>query len=452
MGQSCLFSAFVATFVLFANSSSAQPSDSGALVITHVAVIDTRAGKLLEDRDVVILDDRIISVEPSGSAHAPPGSGLLDGHGKFLIPGLWDCHVHLSLTTESALPLLVATGVTDVRDMGGRLTQIDDWRSRIAAGVLVGPHITRVGPMLNGKSFNPYQMAVGGPEATRGAVRTLQFIGVDAIKVHRRLPRDSYFAAMEEAKKAGIPLVGHVPMEVTPAEASDAGQATIEHTQTLFEGTFSSKLKEEELPEAIRRWLASEEPDGLFAKFVKNGTWVTPTLEGYLEMANLSKPGVPPDPRYRYVALSQRKAFEKLQQAQPALTKGLRHLYEALVEATARMHRDGVMMLAGTDAAGPRLVGFSLHQELAEMVKIGMTPAEALRTATLNPAKALGKTADFGTVEAGRVADLVMLEGNPLERIENTGRISAVVLGGKVYQRPQLDQLLAHAERLAAQN
>lgn len=421
----------------------------GPVVITHVTVIDVERGKSLPDRNVVIHGDRIAAVEP-GSALIARGSTIVDGHGKFVIPGLWDMHVHLTATTESALPLLVATGITNVRDMGGRLMQIDDWRSRIAAGILVGPHIIRVGPTMNGKSFNAFQMVPGGPEATRGAIRALQFIGVDAIKVHRRLPRDSYFAAADEAKKLGIPLVGHIPMEVTPAEASDAGQATIEHTVTLFEGTFSANLQEAELPDAIGKWLASSEADTLFAKLVKNGTWVTPTLVGYLEMANLADPLVPRDPRYRYVASSQRKEFEP--QLKAMSPQGLRALNGALEEATARMHRDGVMLLAGTDAAGPRLVGFSLHQELAEMVKIGMTPAEALQTATLNPAKVLGKTADFGTVEPGRVADLVMLDGNPLDHIENTQRIAAVVLGGKVYGRHELDHLLAEAERLAAQN
>jgi hypothetical protein len=216
-----------------------------------------------------------VAVE-DGTIKPEEGATVIDGYGKFAIPGLWDMHVHLTATTESALPLLVATGITDVRDMGGRLTQIDDWRSRIAAGIRVGPHIIRVGPVLNGKSFNSFQMVPGGPEATRGAIRVLQFIGVDAIKVHRRLPHDCYFAAADETKKLGIPLVGHIPMEVTPAEASDAGQATIEHTQTLFEGTFSANLQEAELPGAIGKWLASSEADALFAKFVKNRTWVTP--------------------------------------------------------------------------------------------------------------------------------------------------------------------------------
>jgi imidazolonepropionase-like amidohydrolase len=422
-------------------------SSAGQLVITHVTVIDPSTGTALPDRNVVIREDRITAVDP-GVAPVADGSTVIDGSGKFAIPGLWDMHVHLTSTTECALPLLVATGITNVRDMGGRLTQIDDWRSRISVGALAGPEIIRVGPTLNGKSFNEFQMVPGDPEATRGAIRALQFIGVDAIKVHRRLPRESFFAAADETKKLGIPLVGHIPMEVTPAEASDAGQATIEHTQTLFEGTFSANLSEAELPGAIRKWLSSGEADALFAKFVKNGTWVTPTLEGYLEMARLADPSVPTDPRYRYVASSLRKQFEP--QLKALSVANLRDLNAALEEATSRMHRAGVKMLAGTDAAGPRLVGFSLHQELAELVKIGMTAVEALQTATLNPARTLRKTADYGTIEAGKVANLVLLQANPLDRIENTERVAAVVLRGKLYQRLELDQLLAEAERLAA--
>jgi imidazolonepropionase-like amidohydrolase len=433
------------------NTDTTKKTD---LVLTHINVVDVVNGKVLPDRNVVIRGDRITALEP-GTKKPEKAATIIDGRQKFLIPGLWDMHIHLSWTTQSALPLLIATGITYVRDMGGRLTQIDNWRSLIEAGCLTGPHITRVGPILNGKSFNPYQMVPGGPEATRGAVRTLKFLGVDAVKVHRRLPRDSYFAAVDEAIKLGIPLVGHIPMEVTPAEVSDAGQTTIEHTETLFEGTFSTNLKDEELPGAITKWLASGAADTLFAKFVKNGTWITPTLAGYLEAADLLDPTIPRDSLYRYVALSQRKEFEAQQKQHPMTTREIQVVHAhmaALVETTAKMYRDGVKILAGTDAAGPRLVGFSLHRELAQMVKIGMTPAEALQTATLNPAKALGKTNDLGAVEVGKQADLVILEANPLDKIENTRKISAVIFAGKVYWRQKLNHLLQEAKRLAAQN
>jgi imidazolonepropionase-like amidohydrolase len=446
--------AHAAVVVVVALSAWSCVAAGTELAITHVTVIDVIAGQALPDRTVIVHDDRIAAVHEGRVAPAR-GAVVVDGRGKFLIPGLWDMHVHLSWTSASALPLLVATGVTNVRDLGGSLTQIDGWRSRIAAGVLVGPEIVRVGPILNGKSFNRYQMVPGGPEATRGAVRTLHFIGVDAIKVHRRLPRDSYFAAIDEAKKLGIPLVGHVPEAVTPAEASDAGQATIEHTETLFEGVFSAKLKDAELPAAIGRWLASGEADALFARFVRNRTWVTPTLAGYEEAADLLDPATAPDPRYRYVARSQREELARVEREHPMSADELRTLHAhmaGLAETTGRMCKAGVLILAGTDAAGPRLVGFSLHAELRALVRVGMSAADALRTATINPAKALGRLADYGSIEPGKVANLVLLDADPLQRIESTAAIAAVIVRGKLHRRRDLDHLLDESERLAQEN
>lgn len=169
---------------------------------------------------VVIRDGRITSIEKSGAVRK--NTQVVQGRGKFLIPGLWDMHVHLSWTTASALLVLVANGVTGVRDMGGRLGEIDEWRTRIAAGLLVGPRVVRSGPILNGQKFNSYQMVPGNPDETRGVVRALKEVGVDFIKIHRRLPRDSYFALIDEAKRQGLTVVGHIPMTVTPEEASDA--------------------------------------------------------------------------------------------------------------------------------------------------------------------------------------------------------------------------------------
>ena len=149
-------------------------------------------------------------------------------------------HVHLSYARSSALPALVANGVTAVRDMGSDLSEIDRWRSQIATNTLVGPSIVRAGPMLNGMEFNPYQLAVGGDVEARAAVRTLRKVGVDFIKFHRRTSRDAYFGIAAEARMLGLPFAGHVPMTVSPSEASDAGQASLEHTKTLFEGTFAA--------------------------------------------------------------------------------------------------------------------------------------------------------------------------------------------------------------------
>jgi hypothetical protein len=278
---------------------------------------------------------------------------------------------------------------------------------------------------------------------------------MDEIKVHRRIQRDWYFAALDESKKLNIHLVGHIPMEVTPEEASNAGQYMIEHTETLFEGTFSANLTETQLPTEIHNWLATAKPDQLFATSVRNGTWVDPTLSGYLEAADLSDLAVPPNPLYRYVAASERKLWADQMKQHPLTSGEIKTTHQhmnALVEVTARMVKDHVRLVAGTDAAGPRLVGFSLHYELADLVRCGMSPLRALQSATLNPAIAFGRTADLGTVEPGKIADLVLLDANPLDHIENTQRIQAVFEDGKLYQRHDLDRLLTEAELLAARN
>jgi len=291
---------------------SAQQNDGGsrALAITHVAVIDTNAGTAKPDMTVVVRDGRIVGVELSTATNAPSGAAIVDGRGKFLIPGLWDMHVHLSYARASALPVLVANGVTDVRDMGSDLAEIDRWRAQIADNTLVGPTIIRAGPMLNGKEFNRYQLEVANDAEARTAVRTLQKVGVDFIKLHRRTSREAYFAIADEAKKIGLPFTGHVPMTVSPGEASDAGQASIEHTETLFEGTFATDHAGKDQAGEIARWRTTE-ANALFEKFVQNGTFVDPTLIAQEYVVRLLETGKP-DPRARYIAASARQEADKM--------------------------------------------------------------------------------------------------------------------------------------------
>ena len=419
------------------------------LAITRVTVIDTESGSALPDRTVIVREGRIASVDAPGS-RAPSGATVLDGRGKFLIPGLWDMHVHLSWTTSSALPVLVANGVTGVRDLGSDLAEIDQWRAEIAAGVLIGPRIVRVGPIINGRSFNRFQLATESPEQARGIVRTLKHVGVDAIKVHRRTPRDAWLAIVDEAKKQGIRVVGHIPMTVRPEEASDAGQL-IEHTETLYEGTFSTDLPEGQLPDSIRRFRASGAADSLFARFVRNGTPVTPMLAVWRYLIDHPDTSAFADPRMRYVARSFKEAARK--RPPPISTARLpeaRRTYEEFRQTVGQMHRAGVMLLAGSDVADARIPGFLLQEELVALVDAGLRPIDAIRAATLNPAKAMGKEKEFGSVTAGKVADLVLLDANPLDDIRNAQRISAVVLAGKLLRRADLDSLLRLSAELAS--
>ena len=411
------------------------------LAITHVTVINT-SGPIVHDATIVVRDGRIADI---GNIAVPPDAQVVDGRGRFLIPGLWDMHVHLSWTTASALPVLVANGVTTVRDMGSRLGEIDEWRTKIASSLITGPRIFRVGPILNGQKFNQYQMVPGNPDETRGVARALKEVGVDFLKVHRRLPRDSYLALIDEAKKLGIDVVGHIPMTVSPEEASNAGQATIEHTDTLFEGTFSTAHKDENLAAAIRHFGEDGEAERLFRVFVKNHTVFDPTLPAWL---SVTTDQLASDPHMRYVAASNRKAITPIT---PQDRQNYRDTFAEFLKIVGIAHRSGVTLITGTDIAGPRIPGFSLHDELALLVDCGLTPLEALQAATITPANIVGKAKELGSIDRGKIADFVLLDANPLDDIHNTQKINAVIVGGRLLRRADLDALLKQAEELASQ-
>jgi imidazolonepropionase-like amidohydrolase len=436
--------------LLLATGAAAAPQAPDALAVTAVTVIDTTGGPPRPNMTVVIRDGRIVSVERGGPV--PADAQIVDGRGRFLLPGLWDMHVHLGWTTPSALPLLVANGVTGVRDMGGPLGQIDALRARIEAGRIVGPRIARAGPILNGKAFNPLQLAVTTPDEARGVARALKHVGVDFLKVHRRLPRDCYFALIEEAKRLSLPVAGHVPMTVTPEEASDAGQLTLEHAETLFEGTFAAGLDEGALPAAIERFRA-EGAGKLFARFAQNRTAVTPTLVAYRSVLSALDPAAPSDPRLRYVARSlleqSRKLLSPLTAEQLA---GMKKMFAELQQVTRQLNLAGVTLTTGTDLALGRVPGFSLHDELALLVDAGLEPLQALQAATLTPARLLNRESELGRIEAGWLADLVLLDADPLADIRNTQRIAAVVLAGRLLGRSDLDALLREAEASAPAN
>lgn len=426
---------------------------SPSLVISGITLVDIASGRVDANMTVHVEGSRIVRVEKTTDTRAPAGAHVVDGRGQFLIPGLWDMHVHLSYARSSALPALVANGVTAVRDLGSDLAELDRWRTQIADNTVVGPTIVRAGPMLNGMEFNRYQLAVADEAEARAAVRTLQKVGVDFIKLHRRTSREAYSGIAAEAKRLALPFIGHVPMTVSPGEASDAGQASIEHTETLFEGTFAADQAGKDLTAAISQWRAAEASE-LFAKFVRNRTVVDPILIAQAHIVR-SLEATQPDPRARYIAASARQEAEKMLGGVRAdLEKFLlerRPLLGEYQKVTAMMNRAGVTLLAGTDLSVLHAPGFSLHDELALLVETGLTPTEALRAATINPAR-LFPGVEVGTIEAGKRADFVLLDGNPLSDIRNTQRIRAVVLGGRLLDRKALDQLLATAAELAKQN
>ena len=395
------------SFVVCSLSASAQMDRARA--ITHVTVIDCTGAAAKPNSTVVIASGHITLVGASDSVPIPAGVRVVDGSGKFLVPGLWDMHGHLTDATEDAFPLLIMNGVTGVRDMGGDLAQIDRWRSEINQGTRVGPHIIRAGPFVDGPKDATHRLTVRTPDEARQAVRQLKAEGVDFIKVHNALPPDAFFALMDEARTEHLPVAVHLPKDVSSAEASDAGVASLEHIETINESALWRKgATAKTVEQAVDENLG---PAGhkLFLRFVKNGTWYVPTLVAY------------------------ERGFV-LWSNDPESLKPRLDVHEKQIELVRMMHQAGVKIMAGSDFSDWGMVpGIDLHNELALLVEAGFSPLEALQAATLNPAKFLGKTDIYGTIQVGRVADLVLLDQNPLEDISHTRKINAVVLGGKFY-------------------
>jgi len=417
---------------------------------------------------VIVRDGRIEEVGSSGATPETNSPGVhVDGTGKFLIPGLWDMHVHMVFGDwfprgkEVTLPLLVANGITGVRDMGGELDVLQQWRREITAGTLIGPRIMMSGPMLDGPQPRfPSSLAIKTPEDGRRAVDDLKQRGADFIKLQSLIPREAVFAIADEAKKKNISFVGHVPDAIRASEASNAGQKSFEHLIGIFEG--SSPLEDQFLkgPKTVGQFLASYDPQraaALFALLAKNQTWQCPTLVWERGGNLIDETDFAHDTRARYVPahwkdVTWKRFTEQVMHEFNSDDLATRKRFvEKELEVVNAMHRAGIPFLAGTDTPPGVYIfpGFSLHEELQRFVAAGFTPMEALQTATLNPAKFFGIDDRLGTIEKGKLADMVLLDANPLDDIRNTQKIAAVIVNGRYLSRAELDKILAGAESAA---
>jgi len=456
--------------------SLAEPSS--LLVITHVTVIDGTGRSPLPDQTVVIESGRITAVGAAAAVKVPKSARIIDGIGKFLLPGFWDMHVHLAGVTadpawgkEVLLPLLLANGITGVRDMGGDLDALLSWQRDAESGALLGPHIVCSGPFLAArgrKTAEQYPLRTA--EAARAAVDTLKKRGANFIKIISMPSRDAFFAVADESKKQGIPFVGHLPFEISAAEASNAGMRSIEHL--LYSGfalSFSSneadlrpRLVQAEKSGDSTAWekiaheadatYSPEKAASLFQTLKKNGTWVTPTLAS-LEIT--SHPGTwkTDDPLLTFLPASLTKqwiySLEDVRMKERAAWLARQASNDW--KLTGELHHAGVSLLVGSDSLDPFVIpGDSFHRELAELVRAGFTPMEALQAATQGAAQFLGREKELGTVETGHAADLVLLSANPVENIANTRKVWAVVRNGRYLDRAALDALLDRAKEAAA--
>ncbi|HSR54194.1 MAG TPA: amidohydrolase family protein [Acidobacteriota bacterium] len=463
------------------------PIPAQDLVIRDVAVIEVETGAILEDRTVTISQGRIASVSSAlpdrEGEDLSPETQVVEGRGRYLIPGLWDMHVHIQYQAgwDRYFPLLVAHGVTGVRDMNGPLSlaEIRRLREEIESGERLGPRFVTPGPLVDGPGRSPNARGPGTvvvetPEQAHQAVADLKEKGADFIKVYNALPRELFSAVMEEAARQGIPVAGHIPLGVSADQAARAGLASAEHLNNVLESVsargpelfrltrelidrMAQGTQPQDLPPELTQQLFAarkgvvrsydpEKARRLYALFAHEGTWQCPTLVSNraLDLAAIDS-SFQEDERLKWFPQGIRDSWKQGARRHPyrADPEERRLRFELIQRAVREMHQAGVRFLAGTDLGVAYVFpGSSLHDELELLVSNGLSPLEALRAATLNPAIFLGRTSDLSSVAPGKLADLVLLEGNPLEDIANIRRINAVVLNGRLLRKERLRTLV----------
>lgn len=424
-------------------------SVSTQTAIVDASVLDVRGGTWRAHQTVMIEGTRIKQVGSTADVVVSASTRVVQASGRYVIPGLWDMHTHLT-SYEPHLRQFLVHGVTGVRDMGSTtfeeaqdavtvlpwqrgLEEILRVRREIADGRALGPRIVTAGVTLNG-TLPPgvelaFQRIVATPSDATRAVDELASRGVDFIKVHQRLSRESYDAVVAQAKVRGLSIAGHVPADVGIAHVVRAGQKSIEHTHGMAEygrGT----------PE-------DRDAGALMRLFREHGTVHVPTLASFQGFELAAQFYETPDREPRMASLPP-PVFKlwKLFFSVEAVAKAPVHEIAAEKTRFAKLlHAAGVPLMTGTDLGGPFVfAGASLHDELELLVRAGLSPLEAIQAATLTPARFLNR-GDVGVVESGTLADIVVLEANPLEDIRHIRRIAAVIANGQLFDRQAAAQL-----------
>ena len=478
--------------VAFAVSAAvtAQPPSLADLVITGVDVVDIESGRIA--RQTVVVRHGVIENLLAPGAAVPESAATLDGTGKFLIPGLWDMHVHLATRPEPELaerimlPLFLANGIVGVRDMGGPLERVLAIREAVKKGTVVGPRIITPGPFIDGPGDpDPMFRRASTPDEGVAAVRALAASGVDFIKVQAGLSPAVHAAVVAEAFRRKLLVAGHIPVSLTVSDVIATAQYSIEHISPALPGDalllFACSSRDAELraeltaierdratakPEDIRAreaklradLVATYDPSraaAMGAKLAAARTWIVPTLIWSNSLRPLHAQDSGGSVPLEYVPAETRKRWQDararyLKAAPPEIYAANSAVARTSAQAVAAMHKAGARVLAGTDTLDAFVLpGVSLHQELALLVEAGLTPLHALQTATRNVAEFRGTTSTEGGIATALAADLVLLDADPLENIRNAARVHAVVTGGRLYTRADLDRLLDGARAAA---
>ena len=450
--------------LLFAGPAVGQ-TKNGTVVIRGGTLVDVRAGKEVPNTVIVILGERIERVAAEGKAKIPAGAQIVEARGKWIIPGLIDSHAHAGDYEGDPLKLYLANGVTTIRNPGGSVTLLRLTREKLESGKLIGPRLYFSGNILDG---NPpvwtSSLLVDTPERARSAVNFLADQGVDFVKVYNNVKEAELAAIVETAKVRGLPVAGHVPRTMTMTHAIELGMTRLEHIRITGKEMLSAEEAEkiDPLPAGKREamlWqrfaLGSEKFRDLVQRLAASRVFLDPTLvtDEYFNASNIE--AEKSDPNNRYVSAEFTQGA--IQSFQNPLFQIPPELKTAAVEAVHKeqlfvgmCNEAGVRIIAGTDGPnmGRLLPGFGLQRELELLVEAGLSPLQALRAATSTAAEALGKEDGLGTLEPGKLADLVVLDADPLTAIQNVRKVRTVVQGGKVYEPGALlEQTLAEAQK-----
>lgn len=426
-----------------------------SVVITHATVIDATSPTPRTEQTIVTRGGKIVAVGPTATTARPPGARQIDANGRFVIPGLWDMHVHLDVPEGRALlSAYIVNGVTGVRDMVGDWDTLSGWRRDIAAGKLIGPRIYASGPYLEGNPQPLPNIQVRNPADARRGVDSLKKLGVDFVKFHTGLSRESFFAAARRARELNFPFAGHVPRSISAIEASDSGMRSLEHMLTI--PTPCTRAESISLAPRfpVQRVLgpcSSEPLDPIWRTLAKNHTWITPTYTAAVEIAEWPKRDLPGDAYAKYLPDTLKKfvlaIFPMPDSIPPDAHLVGRQMFNKRLALAPVMYRAGVPLLAGTDSPlrnSPP--GFGLLEELALFATGGLTPFEVLKVATWEPASYFNILSTAGTVEAGKDANLVILDKNPLADVANYRTVSSVVAAGRLYTAADRKTILAQLE------
>lgn len=442
-----------------------------SIAIENVAVVDVVRGEIVEPRTVLIVEGRVAAMGEPDAVSIPAGAVRVDGRGCYLMPGLVDMHVHLfndasrRPPNDWAFPLFVANGVTGIREMrteASSMATVEGWRTKAARGEIIAPRVLAAGLAVSGENAPDTGAATG--TAARRQVREAKAAGADFLKIFSGVREPQYRAIIDEARALHMPVCGHIPSEVSLLEGASAGQRSNEHLTQVYEACSDKekhwfdarkgleRIELEKLRERQEREVLESFDQSACDSSAADLAWTNQVQVPTLTLAYFESRGTPKnfrdDPRWRYLRADEQARWERIfKEGYPAAGDKLAaRRWEISRQIVKTLHGAGVRILAGSDAPMPQVYpGLSLHKELELLVEAGLSPADALRAATIGPAEFLGLSESEGSIAVGKRADLLLLDGNPLADITQTQRIRAVVLDGRLLQRADLDRLLETA-------